>query len=107
MPEGMPRPPVSPDAQAQMGPPGGPGFGPGVAQAQAQMDKSPADVAVATCEKILLGVPDESFKAAAVKAIAQLKIAASQAQQKQGMAPPPGAGAPMVAGPPTPGQMAG
>ena len=43
---GLERPPVSPEAQAQMGPPGGPNFGPGIGQAQQQMEKSPAEIAV-------------------------------------------------------------
>ena len=36
------KPPMSPQAQAQMGPPGGPGFGPGVGQAQEQVGKGEA-----------------------------------------------------------------
>lgn len=108
------RPPVSPQAQAQMGPPGGPGFGAGVGQAQAQMDKSPAEVAVGTVEKLLLGVQDETFRPYAMQAIAKLKVGLAMVQQKQpqsagmGQPPAPGQGAPpKVPGPPTPGPMAG
>lgn len=109
------RPPVSPQVQAQMGPPGGPEFGPGIAQAQAGMDKSPAELATDTVEKILMGVRDETFRPYAMKAIATLKVGAAMVQQKQpqstGMgAPPPG----MMQGqarptptPPIPGQMPG
>jgi hypothetical protein len=107
------RPPVSPQAQAQMGPPGGaPGLGPGFGEA---MQKSPVEIAVSTCEKILLGVQDESFRAAAVKFIAQLKVAAAESAQKGPQSSPmgapsgPGAGAPppQTPKPPTPGQMPG
>lgn len=109
------RPPVSPQAQAQMGPPGGPGFGEGIAGAQAGMDKSPAEVATATVEKILMGVQDETFRPYAMKAIASLKVGMAMVQQKQpksagqGMMPPPGGGGPPqpTPGPPVPGQMPG
>ena len=108
------RPPVSPQVQAQMGPPGGgPEFGAGVAQAQAGMDKSPAEVATSTVEKILLGVQDEAFRPYAMKAIASLKVGVAMVQQKQpkspgmGMPPGPGGGQPPVPGPPVPGQMPG
>ena len=115
----MEAPPVSPQVQAQMGPPGGPGgpgFGPGIAQAQQGMDKSPAEVATATVEKILMGVQDETFRPYAMKAIASLKVGVAMLQQKQpqapgmGQPPAPGMGpkgpAP-VPGPPVPAQMAG
>ena len=106
------RPPVSPQAQAQMGPPGGPAFGAGIGQAQAQQDKSPAEVAVGTVEKLLLGVQDETFRPYAMQAIAKLKVGLAMMQQKQpqamGQPPAPGQGAPpQVPAPPTPGQMPG
>jgi hypothetical protein len=110
------RPPVSPQVQAQMGPPGGPGFGAGIQQAQAGAEKSPAEIATATVEKILMGVQDETFRPYAMKAIASLKVGAAMVAQKQpqspggmGAPPPPGAGggAPQVPGPPVPGQMPG
>jgi hypothetical protein len=114
---GIERPPVSPQVQAQMGPPGGgPEFGAGIAQAQAVADKSPAEVATATCEKILMGVQDEAFRPYAMKAIASLKVGVAMVQHKgpksgsgAGMMPPPngGPGGPGVPGPPTPGQMPG
>lgn len=107
-------PPVSPAVQAQMGPPGGPGFGAGVAQAQAGMDKSPAEVAAATVEKILMGVQDEAFRPYAMKAIASLKVGVAMVQAKQpkspgqGMMPPPGQGQGQPPpGPPVPGAMPG
>ena len=110
------RPPVSPQVQAQMGPPGGPEFGAGIAQAQAGADKSPAELAPATVEKILTGVQDETFRPYAMKAIATLKVGVAMAQQKQpqsgamGAPPPPGGGAPPASAPPSPpipGQMPG
>lgn len=107
------QPPVSPQAQAQMGPPGGAGFGQGIGQAQAGMDKSPAELAVATVEKILMGVQDETFRPYAMKAIAALKVGASMVAQKQpkspGMGAPPPPGGPPAGppAPPTPGQMPG
>ena len=107
------RPPMSPQAQAQMGPPGGPAFGPGIGQAQQQMDKSPAEIAVGTVEKILMGVPSDTFRSYAMKAIATLKVGLAMEQQKgpqsQGMAMPPHpmAGAAQVPGPPTSGPMPG
>ena len=110
---GLERPPVSPQAQAQMGPPGGPNFGPGVQQAQQQMDKSPAEVATATVEKILMGVQDETFQEYAKKAIATLKVGVAMAQQQgpqskpMGMPAGPGAQPPQVSGPPVPGPMPG
>jgi hypothetical protein len=112
------RPPMSPQAQAQMGPPGGPGFGPGVGQAQEQMGKNQVDLAVSTVEKILMGVPDDTFRTYATRAIAILKTGAAMAQQKGpqsqpgGMQGPPAAGAgapppPQPQLPPMPGQMPG
>jgi len=110
------RPPVSPQVQAQMGPPGGgPEFGQGIGQAQQQMSKSPAEIAVSTCEKILMGVPGDKFKEYAQKAIATLKVGLAMEQQqgpqsgpmgKAGM-PTAGGGQPPVAGPPMPGPMPG
>lgn len=110
------RPPVSPQAQAQMGPPGGAALGPNFGQAMQQGEKSPVEIAVSTCEKILMGVQDESFRPAAMRAIAQLKVAAAQSAQKGPQSSPmasppggpagPGAGAPTPT-PPTPGQMPG
>ena len=114
MPGMMERPPMSPDAQAQMGPPGGPKFGPGVAQAQQQMDKSPAEVAVGTVEKILMGVQDDTFRPYVEKAMATLKVGWAMVQQKgpqsKGMAMPQAGGppqGPQVPGPPVPGAMPG
>ena len=105
------RPPASPQVQAQMGPPGGPAFGQGIGQAMQQQDKSPVEIAVSTCEKILMGLPDPDFRAAATKFIAQLKVAAAQAAQKGPQSTPagqPGAGGPpQTPLPPMPGQMPG
>lgn len=103
------RPPMSPQAQAQMG---APGFGPGFQQATQQQGKNPMDIAVSTVEKILLGVQGEKFQEAVKQAIAILKTgAARQAQegpQSGGAAPMPGQGpGPQVAGPPVPGPMPG
>ena len=110
----MEPPPVSPQVQAQMGPPGGAGFGPGIAEAQAGMEKSPAEIAVATCEKILMGVQDEAFRPYAMKMIATGKVGVAMVQQKQpksatgmGMPPTPGGPPPPTPGPPVPGQMPG
>lgn len=111
------RPPVSPQAQTQMGPPGGsPNFGPGIGMAQQQMEKSQAEVATATVEKILMGVQDETFRSYALKAIATLKVGVAMSQNKGpqsgGMGLPPAAGAPTgpaptIPTPPVPGQMPG
>lgn len=108
------RPPVSPAVQAQMGPPSAPGLNDGMQKMQDGMDKSPAEIATATVEKILMGVQDETFKPYAMKAIAALKVGVGMVQQKQpksaGMGAPPGPGGggpPAVPGPPTPGQMPG
>lgn len=111
----MERPPVSPALQAQMGPPGGSGFGEGVKDAQAGADKSPVEIAVATVEKMLMGVQSDTFKPYAMKAIATLKVGAAMDAQKQpkspgmGAPPQPGGdgGAPKTSGPPIPGQMPG
>jgi len=105
------KPPVSPSVQAQMGPPGGPAFGPGVAQAQDQMEKSPIETAVSTCEKILMGISDEAFRPYAMKAIASLKVGAAMVAKKSPTSAPPGA-SPMAKSatmptPPMAGQMAG
>jgi hypothetical protein len=113
------KPPVSPQVQAQMGAPGGPNFGPGIGQAQQQMDKSPVEVAVSTVEKILMGIQDEKFKPYAMKAMATLKVGAAMAQQQGPQSSPmgtppggpqagPGGGGPQQAPlPPMPGQMPG
>lgn len=108
------RPPMSPQAQAQMGPPGGPNFGPGIGQAQSQQDKSPVEVAVGTVEKILMGVQDETFRPYVMKAIATLKVGLAMANQKgpqsagMNQPPPQGGGAPgPMPLPPMPGQMPG
>lgn len=111
----MERPPMSPQAQAQMGAPGGPAFGPGIGQAQQQMEKSPAEIAVGTVEKILMGVASETFRPYALKAIATLKVGLAMEQQQgpqskpMGMPPHPGAGTgpTAVPGPPVPGPMPG
>jgi len=107
------RPPMSPQAQAQMGPPSGPGFGPAIGQAQEQMGKNQTDLAVSTVEKILMGVTDDTFQTYAKRAIAILKTGAAMSQQqgpqsKPGGMTPPGAGAPPPPQlPPMPGQMPG
>lgn len=110
----MERPPVSPQVQAQMGPPGGPNFGPGIQGAQQAMDKSPAEVAVSTVEKILMGVGGNVFPDYARKAIATLKVGLAMEQQKGpqsgAMSSMPAPGGPGPGGPPTPpipGQMPG
>jgi hypothetical protein len=108
---------MSPQAQSQMGAPGGPAFGSGIGQAQQQADKSPVEVAVSTVEKILMGVQDEAFRPYAMKAVASLKVGLAMAQQKgpqsAGMNQPPPPGGPGAPGgsqiplPPMPGQMPG
>jgi hypothetical protein len=110
----MEAPPASPQVQAQMGPPGGgPEFGSGIAKAQAAQDKSPAEVATMTAEKILMGVQDDTFRPYAMKAIATLKVGMAMVQQKQpksagmGALPPPGGPPQPTPGPPVPGQMPG
>lgn len=110
----IPAPPVSPQAAAQMGPPGGPNFGPGIGQAM-QQQSDPVDTAVSTVEKILLGVQNEAFQKYAKEAIAKLKVGAAMAKQQgpqSGMGEPPkpemgGGGAPKPMLPPSPGQMPG
>lgn len=107
------KPPVSPQVQAQMGPPtpGGPNFGPGMANAMQQQGKSQAELAVSTVEKILMGVQGDKFQEYAKKAIAILKVGLAMEQQQgpqsKGMPTPP----PQAEGakPPaqTPGQMPG
>lgn len=108
------RPPVSPQAQAQMGPPGGPNFGPGIAQAQEQSGKGQIDVALSTVEKILMGVPGDTFRSYAVRAMAILKAGAAMEMQKgpqsqpAGMPPPNAAGpGPQISLPAMPAQMPG
>ena len=111
------RPPMSPQAQAQMGPPGGPGFGPAVGQAQEQVGKNQADIALSTVEKILMAVPGDTFRTYVQRALAILKTGAAMEAQKGpqsqpgGMASPPAAGAgappPGPQLPPMPGQMPG
>jgi len=109
----MDKPPVSPQAQAQMGPPGGLGFGQGIGQAQQQMEKSPAEIAVSTVEKILMGVQGNKFPEYARRAIAILKVGLSMDQQQgpesspMGKAPSQGGGQPPTPVPPMPGQMPG
>lgn len=110
----MDKPPVSPQAQAQMGPPGpGPNFGQGIGQAQQQMEKSPAEIAVSTVEKILMGVGGNKFPDYAKRAIAILKVGLSMEQQQgpestaMGKAPQAGGQAPQPSLPPMPGQMPG
>jgi hypothetical protein len=77
------------------------------------MEKSPAEIAVATCEKILMGVQDEAFRPYAMKMIATGKVGVAMVQQKQpksagtGMPPTPGGPPPPTPGPPVPGQMPG
>jgi hypothetical protein len=109
------KPPMSPQAQAQMGPPGGSGFGPAIGQAQEQVGKNQIDLAVSTIEKIAMGVNDDTFQTYAKRAIAILKTGAAMAQQKGpqsgGMQPPTaGAGMPppqQTQLPPMPAQMPG
>jgi hypothetical protein len=110
----MDKPPVSPQAQAQMGPPGGPAFGQGIGQAQQQMEKSPAEIAVSTVEKILMGVGGNKFPEYARRAIAILKVGLSMEQQQgpesgspMGKAPQAGGGQQQPPLPPMPGQMPG
>ena len=114
----MERPPMSPQTQAQSGPPGGPAFGAGIGQAQQQQDKSPDEVAVSTVEKILMGVQSDTFRPYVMKALATLKVGLAMAQQKgpqsAGMQQPPQGGPPGGAPqggpiplPPMPGQMPG
>ena len=117
---GIDKPPMSPQAQAQMGPPGGPGgpgFGAAVGQAQDQMGKNQIDLAVSTVEKIVMGVNDDMFRTYAQRAIAILKTGAAMAQQKGPQSQPGMPGPPQMAGagapppqpqlPPMPGQMPG
>ena len=111
---GLERPPVSPEAQAQMGPPGGPNFGPGIGQAQQQMEKSPAEIALGTVEKILMGVQDNTFRPYVERALGILKVGVAMAKQNgpqsPGMNAPPnmmGGGQQPPQAPPTPGQMPG
>jgi hypothetical protein len=98
---------MAPDVQAQGA---GGGFGAGVGQAQQQMGKSPVEMAVATCEKLLMGIQDEAFRPYAMKAIASLKLGMAMAQAKQpqsamGAPPQMGGGPPQIATPPIPGGM--
>lgn len=109
----MDKPPMSPDVASQQ-PGGGQPPMPGMQQA-ADQQSNPIDMAVKTCEKLLMGISDPAFKPYAMKAIAQLKIGAGMAKQGQAqsggaMSPPPGgpgAGAPppQIPVPPMPGQM--
>jgi hypothetical protein len=114
---GIDKPPMSPQAQAQMGPPGGPGMGPGLGQAQEQIGKNQADIALSTVEKILMGVPGDTFRTYVQRAMAILKTGAAMEAQKGPQSQPggipgppsPGAGAPPPQPqlPPMPGQMPG
>ena len=114
---GIDKPPMSPQAQAQMGPPGGPGFGAGVGQAQEQVGKNQIDLAVSTVEKIVMGVNDDTFRTYAQRAVAILKTGAAMEQQKGPQSQPGGMQPPMAGGgapppqqpqlPPMPGQMPG
>jgi hypothetical protein len=90
----------------------GPGFGQGMQSAQDSQGKDPIEMAVQTCEKLLSGINDDTFKPYAQKAIASLKVGLGMVKQKQpggqqGMQGPPQGGgqAPPPKGPPTPGQM--
>ena len=67
-------------------------------QAQDQAKNDPIEMAVKTCEKLLMGISDPTFRPYAMKAIASLKIGLGMVKQQQpqssGMTPPPqGAGA--------------
>jgi hypothetical protein len=106
------KPPMSPDVAQQQ--PGGAPPMPGMQQAADQSKSDPIEMAVKTCEKLLMGINDPTFKPYAVKAVAQLKIGLGMAKQGQAqsggaMSPPPGgAGAPpppQIPTPPMPGQM--
>lgn len=113
------KPPMSPQVQAQMGAPGGPGgpnFGAGIGQAQDQMGKNQTELAVSTVEKILMGVQDDTFRNYALRAIAIIKTGAAMSAQKgpqsapAGIQSPSGPGAPpptQAQLPPMPGQMPG
>lgn len=109
----MEQPPVSPQVQAQMGPPSAPNMDQGVRSMQAGMGKSPAEIAAQTCEKILMGVQDPTFQEYAKKAIATLRVGVAMVQQKQpgssgaGMPPPGAMGQSPTPMPPIPGQMPG
>lgn len=99
---------MAPDVVAQMGL--GPQFGAGVGAAQGQMGKSPIETTLATVEKLLMAIQDETFRPFAQKMIATGKVGLSQVNQKQPMsagigAPPPGGAPPQIPMPPTPGQM--
>jgi len=103
----MDKPPQAPDVQASQP---SPSFGPGMQQAQDQAKKDPIEMAVMTCEKILMGIQDETFRPYVQKALASLKIGLGMVKQKQpqsqGMQPPqPGGMPPQVPTPPIPGQM--
>ena len=113
-------PPISPQAQAQMGPPtppspGGPNFGPGIGQAMQQQGKHPAELAVNTVEKILMGVQDPVFQNFVKQAIAILRVGEARAKEssaQSGGAPPPGGppgggAGPKTPLPPSPGQLPG
>ena len=89
-------------------------MGAGLGQAQDQIGKNQIDLAVSTVEKILMGVPDDTFRTYVQRALAILKTGAAMAQQKgpQSMGQPPAAGAGMPPSqqpqlPPMPGQMPG
>ena len=105
----MDKPPQAPDVQASQP---GPGFGPGMQQAQDQSKADPIEKVVMTVEKLLGGITDETFRPYVQKALASLKIGLGMVKQKQpqsaGMQPPPQPGAggpPQVPTPPIPGQM--
>jgi len=109
---------MSPQAQAQMGPPGGPGFGPAVGQAQEQVGKNQIDLAGSTDERMLMGVPGDTFRTYVQRAMAILKVGAAREQQEGPQSRPAGVEKPPAAGagappptqpqlPPMPGQMPG
>lgn len=104
---GMDRPPLPPQAAAQMGG----GLGPGIAEAQQQQGKGPEEIAVGTVEKILGGLQNTAFRPFVQKALATLNAGLKQIQaqgpESKPMAPPPNANAPGAgaAGPPVAGPM--
>jgi hypothetical protein len=103
-------PPISPQAQAQMGPPGppgGPAFGPGIGAAMQDQGKNQIDIAINTVEKILKGINNETFQSHVTQALSILRQGALKSGAAGPMsgpgAPPPGAGPPGEgAGPPPP-----
>ena len=110
------RPPMSPQVQDQSGPPSpNPAFGKGIAEAQSRQGQGQIENAVSTCEKILMGVQDDTFRPYVEQAIAKLKIGLAMVNQKGpqsqagGQPPAPGQQGqmPVPQLPPQSGQMPG